>query len=249
MVQPPIADSCAIKALKRSAISAFQHPEIAEELARYLPISVRQLSKGKYLHVVGEEVLFLHVMKRGWITSQLDLADGERQLLNFHVPYDLVNMEYLGRATAGADLVAFEDSEVISVSIMDFKDAMVKSGELSRAVTSYMSRQYGALQTRLSVFANGNAVTKVAHLIHGLRSKFEANGYDQLDRLDVSLTQSDIADTLGLTNVTVSRAFAALRKSGCVDFKPGQIHILDHNALLANADGVLETMPVVDRFG
>ena len=211
-------------------------------------LTLRYFDKGEGIHNLGDEVTHLYCITEGWITAITTMANGERQLMNFYVPYDIIGFEYLGRATATSSLLASEAVEVIAVPIAQFKDIVFSQPDLAAAVTSLMSRKYGALQTRLCVMANGNATSKVAHFLQGLRSKQIRNGFSRPNLLRIPLTQLDMADALGMTNATVSRVFTKLEKDGCIKFKSGNIEILDHGKLESLTRATTGSAAYIDEF-
>lgn len=221
---------------------------VGRTLLDNVDVSVLRFNAGDTVHHMGDEVTNLYCLTEGWITLIRHMANGDRQLLNFHVPIDIVGFEYLGRATATSDMVAFRDTELVSIPIQQFKRTLLASPESAAAVTSLLSRKYSSLQTRLCVFANGNAVTKVIHFLHGLRSKQVRNRYDDADTLRIPLTQQDIADALGVTNVTISRAFAKLEAAGVVDFNSNRIRILDYPKMLELSSSDVAANMFPDEF-
>ena len=50
------------------------------------------------------------------------------------------------------------------------------------------------------------------------------------------LTQTDIAECMGLTNIHVNRTLRQLREGGLVDFQGGRVTILDEAALRRTAE-------------
>jgi CRP-like cAMP-binding protein len=206
------------------------------------------LQEGQALHHTGDEVSSLYCVVSGWMTSVCNLVNGDRQLMNFYTPYDMAGFEYLGRSTAISDFVAWERSELVVIPIPTFKKAVAASPVTSTAVASLVSRKLGAAQTRISVYSNGNAKSKLIHLLHGLRSRQVRRDLKDVDLLRTPLTQKDIADTIGTTNVTVSRLFADLEDIGCLTFKQGEITITDYEMLMDQTDGHSREFYHVDEF-
>jgi len=219
-----------------------------EILLKKIQFTVRKVSKGDSLHHIGDEVSSLYCVMSGWLTSSRELANGDRQILGFHVPFDLVGFEYLGRADAVSTLTAYEETSVISIPIGSLKKAIEGMPGGAMAIASMLSRRLAAAQTRLCVFSNGKAHVKLAHLFHGLRSKQIRRGVTDYNVLNIPFTQSDIADLLGMTNVTVNRQMKRLREENCVSFKSGKIVILDYERLMSFSDGLIDSTVAVDEF-
>jgi len=214
-----------------------------------MPRSLKQLKKGQRVYSAGDDASMVNCVVSGWLTSVGEFSDGSRQLLNFHVPIDFVGLEFLSQSQAMSSLIAFEDTTLIQLPVNDFISVLQGSEKAALAILGVVGKKYLALQGRISVFARGSALEKVAYLLLGLRAKQLRNDFKDPNALKLPLTQHDIADALGLTNVTVSRAFSRLTKEGLVEYKLNQIIIKDPERL-RNCVLFLENHGVsIDEFG
>ena len=234
--------------LAKSIDQTLGHQGIGDLLLKSMDTRVLTFEEGEYIHHMGDEITSLYCVIEGWLTAVCDLVNGERQLVNFYVPYDIVGFEYLGRATATSDLLASKFSKVVQISIPSFKTSLKTSDVATMAITSVLSRKYAALQARLQIFAKGDAMAKLVHFLYGLRSRQIRNQQSEFNIIKTPLRQQDIADALGMTNVTVSRLFTRLEDMGCIKFETGAIEILDFEKLMAQAEGISETAIYVDEF-
>jgi CRP-like cAMP-binding protein len=71
----------------------------------------------------------------------------------------------------------------------------------------------------------------VAHLLCELLVRLEAVGLVQGGDYDLPLTQVELGDTLGLSNVHVNRVLKQLRTKGLVTVSERAVHIPDVNRL------------------
>ena len=85
-------------------------------------------------------------------------------------------------------------------------------------------------------------------MLHGLRARQIRKGDLDYNVLRVPLTQQDIADTIGLTNVSISRLFTKLEAIGCVRFERHVITILDYDLMMAQTAGLSDDFNPVDEF-
>ncbi|MGJ8560148.1 MAG: Crp/Fnr family transcriptional regulator [Litorimonas sp.] len=213
-----------------------------------IQVTRKTLEKGRSLYNAGDVVKHLYCVVEGWLTSTADLEGGDRQLFAFHVPIDIGGLEFISDERATSTLIAFEKAELYLIPVNQFVDAMERSPMAAIAIMKTLGRRYIMLQERMAVFTRGNAEAKIAHALLGLRSKQLRNGFSHPDRLRVPLTQADIADALGLTSVTVSRTFKALKTKGLVDFTRNHIDILDPQQLEICVQSVRLQNQLVDDF-
>ena len=194
-------------------------------------LRVDTLSKGAYAHHAGDDIDTLYVVLDGWLTTTVEREDGRRQLIDFHVPVDLTGLEFTANREASSSLRAFEDSRICRIPVQQFTDALPRHPDVALAVLRTLSSGYSALQQQMAVFIFSDARAKIAQLLIGLKAKQDRNLFSDPDILRLPLTQQDIGDALGLSNVTVSRIFSRLSEDGIVTFNRKTITLHDTNAL------------------
>jgi len=212
-------------------------------------VSSRRLAKGESLFRAGDTVNEMFCVVEGWMTAAAELEEGGRQLLNFHVPIDIAGLEFISESRASSTMIAFKDSLLYLIPVAQFVKGLALAPKASLALTEVLGRRYITMQDRICVFSNGDAIAKIAYLLLGLRSKQMRNKFDDANTLRLPLTQPDIADALGLTPVTVSRAFTKLTGAGIVDYDRNKITILEPENLKSFVAPFLMQDKIVDEFG
>jgi len=182
----------------------------------------QQHSQASHVFVVHSGALMLERLSRS----------GRRQVLAFVFPGDFIGftptgfLEYGARVLRPARVAAI--GRKIFVELSDrFPELKNNIGQISNNVLA---------RTLDQVFALGQkqAHERVAFLLRQLQ---ERDPLTEGNRLTLSMSRQDIADYLGLTTETVSRAFNRLKKEGLVDaVKPKSLNVTDPDALQALAE-------------
>ena len=81
-----------------------------------------------------------------------------------------------------------------------------------------------------------SALARLAHLFCELKVRLEIIGMTDGLAYDLDLTQTTVAECLGLTPVHVNRTLKQLRQTGAVEFRGGRVTIHDWDRLTAIAD-------------
>ncbi|MCF4124526.1 Crp/Fnr family transcriptional regulator [Methylobacterium sp. SyP6R] len=81
-----------------------------------------------------------------------------------------------------------------------------------------------------------SAIERVSHLLCELHERLRIVGWATKGGYDLALTQQDIADTTGLSNVHVNRVLRQLRLMRLVEVGGRRVDILDHPGLQAVAE-------------
>lgn len=75
------------------------------------------------------------------------------------------------------------------------------------------------------------AEERIGHLLCELLLRLRAVGLANGDHYELPLTQNDLAETMGLSNVHTNRVLQELRRQGLIELKSKQLVILDFERL------------------
>ena len=142
------------------------------------------------------------------------LPDGRRQVVEVIGAGDVFGITCLPIYDCSAETLV--DAEVVSYA------AAEQSPELSRELTARVHAQYCAMHEHVVLLGRKSALERVASFVMhcvpgrgGFNCRGPAAGDDAAD-IPLGMTRHEIADYLGLTIETVSRAFSELRRRGIV---------------------------------
>ena len=135
-------------------------------------------------------------------------------------------------------------STATGAALQPFPIALLEEGtadpEIHRTLLKAALREIAAMQDHFMMLGRKSAVEKVTSFLAVLaRRAGETNGTVTQFRLPMG--RADIADFLGLTIETVSRAFTQLRKEGVIALNGVHtVRVLRPDALAAIAEGQLD---------
>lgn len=176
----------------------------------------------------GEPVVSCFILREGWAIRYILLSDGRRQILSFVLPGDIVgltrSLQYRATCSA-ASLTACELSPVGAQRVAE----VAAASPLLRAGFDWCAeRDASILGDQALRLGRLNAFERVCHLILELWHRLDQIGDVARDgSIDFPLTQSVIADTLGLSVVHVNRQFRAMREEGLVELSQRRLQIKD----------------------
>ncbi len=157
----------------------------------------------------GDPASHLINVTSGMVRVSKLLADGRRQIVGFLLPGDFLGLaagetypftaEAIGEATA----CRFRRDR--------YRALLAELPALESALLERASHDLQAAQDHILLLGRKTADEKVASFLIDL---FDRGG--GAPEVDLPMTRAEIADYLGLTTETVSRAFTRLRKAGLV---------------------------------
>jgi|GEM_PF-665376 CRP-like cAMP-binding protein len=177
----------------------------------------------------GDNRTTLAFLEDGWACRYRLLGDGRRQIINFHVPGDLV-----GPITPTAKSFAAAVSECIVryVSRDTLFDRIGASMSLSAAIEVMFAADYEMMAERTVSLGRRNAKERISHLFLELHGRLDRVGLVRDGSFAMPLTQEMIGDALGLSIVHVNRTLRVLRQEGLVTAGFGRATIHDSERLI-----------------
>jgi CRP/FNR family nitrogen fixation transcriptional regulator len=169
----------------------------------------------------GEEAEYIYRVVSGAVRTMRFTADGRRQILGFHLPGDIFGLEMGGQHTLSAEAVANSDVVMVRRSCLD--KAAAENPSATRALLTLTSEQLSDARAHALVLGRKGAGERVAAFLIDLAERFVSK-----QELDLPMSRADIADYLGLTIETVSRAFSEFERERAIAL-PSSRHVVMRN--------------------
>jgi CRP-like cAMP-binding protein len=155
------------------------------------------------------------------------LEDGRRQVVNFMFPGDLVGLQGAFDEPLLHGIEAQTDVVLCHFQRERFFELVVSQPRLAYDVTWQAACEEGALEDHLVALGRRSARERMAYLAAFLVNRGEDTGVCDDGILRLSVSQSVIADMLGLSLVHTNRTMQWLRKNGLVEWTQSSIAIPD----------------------
>jgi CRP-like cAMP-binding protein len=158
---------------------------------------------------------------------------GGRQLTELNVAGDFVDLHSLLMRQMDHGVVALSECVVAPAAHEDLRRLTETQPHLTRllwletVVDGAIHRQW------LVTMGQQDAASRLAHLFCELYLRLEAAGLAREHSFGLPMTQTDLGDVLGLTQVHVNRVLMDLRRRNLLAWKGGQVQINDWDRLVA----------------
>lgn len=168
----------------------------------------------------------LYTLLAGMMMRYRTLADGRRQIVNFMFPGDLIGLQGTFGEPASHSVEALLPARLCVFDSPRYHQLIVAQPSLGYDITWLAAKEETALEEHLVALGRRSARERVAYLAVWLLERARATCMAQEDnRLAVSITQTQIADMLGLSLVHTNRTIKALERQGLVFWRQGFIEI------------------------
>ena len=189
-------------------------------------ISIRGRSRsygtGEPLFHEGDPSVNVYACVSGAVKVYVTVPTGRELMLGLKVPGD--------ERSAGAR--AYEPSVVARMSGHDFIDGLREQPDLAISVLQNLAAQLRRTNARLSARNSEQTTVRAGHRLLEL-SGLMLRHSDRPDRIELSITQGELAEWIGSTRESTARALATFRRRGILTTGRGLIVIHDLGALEA----------------
>lgn len=207
-----------------------------KEMLASLEKSERDFDSGTQVYEGGDESRDLFVVKSGWAFSYTDLPDGRRQIVRIHHPGDIVGFPDLAMKHMTTALRTCERACLCPFPKTSLDNILRDSPRLSALLLSIALRDQVVLIDLLRAMGRMSAMERVSYMLLDLIARLRISNQDMTDTLRLPMTQSQIADYLGLTNVYISKTFLQMEQAGYIRRQNQYLQILKEDELVKLTD-------------
>jgi CRP-like cAMP-binding protein len=172
-----------------------------------------------------------NILLEGLVCRYRDMANGQRQVTEVHVPGDFVDLHSFPLQRLDHSIMALAPSRVAVVPherlrlITETEPHLTRLLWLTTAMDAAIHREW------LVSIGRRSALGRVAHVLCELYERFNIVGMTDGTSYLLPLTQVDLAECLGLTPIHINRTLRALRLQRLVTFRSNRVIIDDLEAL------------------
>lgn len=207
--------ACAACPVRDSAACSVLSEDERDELAK--AGRTRRIKRGETLFSAGDEEVACATLVSGALkVTQYD-ADGNERILALIHPAGFVGEMFA--PFAQHDVVALTESQLCVFARRDMDRALGTYPELTKALLRRSQEDLHAARDLLALGAGKSASEQVGGLILALARAASDSPCHPAAAFDLPLTRGEMANMLGLTIETVSRAMSSLEKDGALKRK------------------------------
>ena len=165
-----------------------------------------------------------------------DLLNGQRQSLELGIPGDFLDLHSLMMKRIDHDVAALTECSTVSFPHERLLDVTTKHPHLTRVL--WLTTIIDAAVHRQWILSLGarDALQRMAHFFCETLVRKGAVGLADADGYELPITQSELAEMLGMTAVHANRLLRQLREDAVMTFTQGYVRIQDWSRLQDLAD-------------
>lgn len=215
-----------------------QAPLTEEEAAVLLRIGSvnRTIRHGSDIILQGRRYGGMFVLTSGFALRYKIMANGRRQIFGVLLPGDLIGYPATFFDVALYSVTALTNVTVCAITFADFTTVFQRYPRLAMALYWSTTRDTAMLGEHLVDVGRRSAYERLAHFLLETGARLAAIGLGDGRTFELPLTQTKIADVLGLSIPHVNRMLRQMREERLLELRGQCVRILDRKSLAELAE-------------
>ena len=204
-------------------------PNEASNLAkRLIP---RRFSAGQIIFHHGDPGGLMYIISKGKVKITYSTPEGQEAMLAIFGTGDFFGeLALLDDSPRSATVEALEPTETLTLHREEFMRHIRSNPDFSLHVLSTLAKHIRRLNNQISDIFFLDLPARLARQLLLLAEQHGVKSDDGI-RIELSLTQTDLAEMTGATRVSINKALGRFRRSGWVKVTGRKFTILDQKAL------------------
>jgi CRP/FNR family transcriptional regulator len=208
-----------------SNLSQFELDELAKSLV------MRKFGANNIIFHLGDPGGLLYIISSGKVKISRSTPEGQEALLAILGPGDFFGeLALLDDFPRSATAEAIEDAEMLTLHREEFLHFLEGNVVFMQQLLSTLSKRIRHLNSQISDIFFLDLPARLARNLLNL-SEQHGKEVDNGVMIDISLTQTDMAEMSGATRVSINKALARFRKAGWVSTQGRHVIIHDKAGL------------------
>lgn len=156
---------------------------------------------------------------------------GTRQILSFHIPGDIPDLQSLHLDVMDHSLGTLVPSKLVFLSHDTVHDLIRRCPRIGHAFWRDTLIDASVFREWMLGLGRRDAYGRVAHLLCELYVRLRSVGLTNGHAYEMPITQAELGDALGISTVHVNRTLQDLRAEGLITLQLGSLAVLDWERL------------------
>jgi CRP-like cAMP-binding protein len=190
-------------------------------------VSVRQFARHCDIISEGDRPNEVHLLSSGFACRYKLLRGGTRQIMGFLIPGDFCDLRALLLGRMDHAVGALGGCDVMIIPHPRLFEQMEKQPRVLYALWRETMLDAAICRQWLTNVGRRDAYARLAHLFCEVWYRLQAQGLAHDHAFDFRVTQSELADALGLSVVHVNRTIQQMRAEGLIGLQSHSVTLLD----------------------
>jgi CRP-like cAMP-binding protein len=201
-----------------------------------LPVQVTIYRPDRDIVRIGDRPSQCCLILEGFTCVYKITAEGKRQIVAFHVPGDIPDLQSLHLKVMDNSVATVSPCTLGFIPHEALHDLCYRYPRIAAALWRETLVDGSIFREWMTGIGRREAYNRMAHLLCELLVRLKAVGLVEDMSFDLPITQTELADAIGASTVHVNRVLQELRADGLIRSKGTQVSILDWEGLKEAGD-------------
>lgn len=203
---------------------------------RSLPLSIDTAPPEHLLVREGDKATSCCMLLEGYACRYKTTSNGGRQIVSFHIPGDILDLQHLLLSRADHNLLTITQATFAWIPAADLKRLAQERPRISEALWRDTLIDASIFREWVLNVGRRDAKSRVAHMLCEFAARREAAGLGSPEHFPFPMSQAQIADATGMDPVLVGRVLHVLEREGMLAARRPAVEILDWDRIRRVAD-------------
>ena len=189
-----------------------------------------RIDRGADVLVQGLRSAHVYTVLDGVLMRYKLLEDGRRQIVNFMFPGDLVGLQAALGEPLSHSVEALTPATLCIFPRDRFREFIGRYADMAYDIVWLAAKEEQALEEHLVALGQRTAGERIAYLAVYIVQRAMETGMARGTTVQLGITQTQIADMLGLSLVHTNRTLRTLRNANLIGWTQTEIHVADLDA-------------------
>ena len=192
-----------------------------------LPVTVKSVGEDQDFVRDGERPSECCLIVEGFACRYKILQDGKRQIMSFHIPGDIPDLQSLHLNVMDHALGTLVPSKVGFIQHDHLRELCHRCPRIGDVFWRDTLIDAAVFREWMIGIGRRSAYTRIAHVICELLVRLRAIGLANGNDIELPVTQAELGDSLGLSTVHVNRVLQELRGDGLITLRGRSLSVQD----------------------
>jgi CRP-like cAMP-binding protein len=215
----------------RKLESIFPLSDEEKQALQDLPVQITVLNADEDIVRIGDRPSQCCLLVEGFTCVYKLTTEGKRQIMALHVPGDMPDLQSLHLKVMDNSVATMTQCTVGFIQHEDLRRVCDRYPRITAALWRETLVDASIFREWLLNVGRREAYNRMAHLLCELLVRLNAVGLVEDHTFDLPLTQGELADAIGTSNVHVNRVLQELRADGLIRTTGTRVNIPDWDQL------------------
>lgn len=191
------------------------------------------VSRGRSIIADGSRPASAFLISDGWAVSKLSIASGDTQIVDLMGPGSFAGLSRIrSSGFSNSSVIALQDVSLYPINLRVLEDLAGRDEAVSQWLSYQLAHQIERSHVHIAALGQLPARGRLAFAMLRILDVVQQQGQPMAGRpIRLPMTQEEIGNMLGLTNVSISKLMSAFRKEGLIEYGRNRIVVKDVDAL------------------